>query len=253
MRLSSPRKRPARHVHPFRHHPQRFALDQPGLERIEVVAGSGWHRPPATPRPAPRSGRSATPRPPGICPAPAASSGCRSRSAPASYQCVPAWRWYCSRAMSKLLQQGLQAVAKAEVTERVQRHRQPDQHRQQDHFRLAADLKPPVPVAGRDQPHRRRPEQIDPRARSACRSTGATSSRRPPTRSTAARPTTAAKPAAPGRRCRERNGSGCDGRNGAPAAPRRTRTAGRSWRVAGRCPGSRLATAASSQPMASGL
>lgn len=32
-------QRPARHVHPFRHHSQRFALNQSVLERIQIVAG----------------------------------------------------------------------------------------------------------------------------------------------------------------------------------------------------------------------
>ena len=58
------------------------------------------------------------------------------------------------------LEQRLERVPKADVTERNERRRRDQQPGEQHHFALAAHLQPPVAVAGRDPPHRRGPEQI---------------------------------------------------------------------------------------------
>ena len=54
----------------------------------------------------------------------------------------------------------LERAPKAEVTKRIERRRCDQQAGEQHHFRLAADLQPPVAIARRHQPHRRGPEQI---------------------------------------------------------------------------------------------
>jgi hypothetical protein len=48
------------------------------------------------------------------------------------------------------------------MAERIQGDRQPDQHRQQDHFPFPTDHEPPVSIPRRHHPQRRGPEQIDP-------------------------------------------------------------------------------------------
>jgi hypothetical protein len=62
----------------------------------------------------------------------------------------------------EVLEQGLQPIPKAQMAERIQGDRQPDQHGQQDPFPPAADRKPPVSIPWGHPPDRRGPEQIDP-------------------------------------------------------------------------------------------
>ena len=136
---------------------KRFALDQPGLERIEIMVGRTDHRPelavPLHDRPFCHPDHRELPRP-------AARSGYRWRSVPACTNVFRPGAGTAPRAMSKFCSSRCRPSRKPRVTERIQRHGQ----RSNIASRIISALLPTwsrqLPIAGRHHSHGGRPEQI---------------------------------------------------------------------------------------------